>query len=464
MDVHTLVRRLDRFQRRHAVIAFPISVVKHFGEDGAGRLAATIAYYGFFSLFPLLLVLVTIAGFVLRGHPDLQERLLDSALGQFPILGTYIRQNVGTITGSGLALGVGLATALWAGLGALRASQFAMDAVWDVPFFRRPPIHRAILRSLLMLATLGVFLLATAMLASILGGTAAGASGVWGMIGSAVLNVALFAVMYRVLTVADIRWRDVVPGAVLAGIGWTALLIVGGAIVSSRLGSASDVYASFAIVIGLLAWLHLGAQLTLFAAEVNVVRSNRLWPRSLDPRDMTRADVDVLARLTVEQRRREDQIVSVRYGDKGNPGSGEPSPGPGQGSAPPPDRPRRAVGSIVASVADGFRTLVRKQIELAKIEMTEAASARAIGAGMMGAAAVLGLFALGFAAAAGAAGLAIVLPAWAALLIVAAGFVVIAGGLMLGARRAMRTTPMAPERTQETLKEDARWARQQIAR
>ncbi len=317
MDVGSLLSRLDRVQRRHPALAFPIAVVKHFGEDGAGRLAATIAYYGFFSLFPLLLVLVTIGGLLLRDQPDLQERLLDSALAQFPIVGSHIRQNVGTISGSGVALVVGLATALWAGLGALRAAQFAMDAVWDVPVFRRPPIHRAIVRSLLMLATLGLFLFATATLTSILGGAVFGAVGTGAIAGSLVLNVALFSVMYRVLTVADIRWRDVIPGALLAGTGWAILLILGGRIVGSRVGSASDVYGFFAIVIGLLAWLHIGAQLTLFGAEVNVVRTNRLWPRSLVPDAMTEADETVLARLASEQRRREDQIVNVGYETQG---------------------------------------------------------------------------------------------------------------------------------------------------
>jgi hypothetical protein len=140
------------------------------------------------------------------------------------------------------------------------------------------------------------------------------------------------------------------------------------------------------------------------------------------------------------------------------------TPGTGPSDSPPPLRPKRPLGAVIASVVDDARTLVRKQVELARIEMTEALSLRAKGAGMMAAAAGLGLFALGFAAASGSAALDLVLPTWAAHLIVSAVFVAIAGVLILAGRHAMRTAPTTPERTQETLKEDARWARKQLTR
>ena len=133
-------------------------------------------------------------------------------------------------------------------------------------------------------------------------------------------------------------------------------------------------------------------------------------------------------------------------------------------SGPPPPTVKRPLGAVITSAIDGTRTLVKKQVELVKIEMTEAVSVRAKGAGMMAGAAVMALYALGFVAAAGAVALALVLPAWAANLIVAAVFVAIAGALALIGRNAIKNAPTAPEQTQETLKEDARWARQQIAK
>jgi hypothetical protein len=176
--------------------------------------------------------------------------------------------------------------------------------------------------------------------------------------------------------------------------------------------------------------------------------------------------VAVCAKLWSEGRRREDQIVSVRSGNGRNIGVGEPTMAARSGpSGPPPHvEERRPFGTVVASAVEGLRALARQQVELARLEATEAASIRARGTGMMAAAGILALFALGFGAAAGAAGLALVLPTWAAILIVAGVFVVAAAVLWLVARRAMRTAPTGVDRTRETLKEDARWAKQQIAR
>jgi uncharacterized membrane protein len=125
---------------------------------------------------------------------------------------------------------------------------------------------------------------------------------------------------------------------------------------------------------------------------------------------------------------------------------------------------RRPLGTVVASAVDGLRTLARTHVDLAKIEVGEAASVRAKGAGMFGAAAVAAMYAVGFVAAAGAAALALLMPTWAAILIVGAVLLLVAGLLVVIARRALRTAPAPADRTRETLKEDARWARRQIAR
>ena len=76
---HSL-RRLDSWQQRAPVLAIPVAVVKKFVDDGADRLGVQIAYWGFFSVFALLLVFASILGFVFQSHPDLQRQLLDSTL------------------------------------------------------------------------------------------------------------------------------------------------------------------------------------------------------------------------------------------------------------------------------------------------------------------------------------------------------------------------------------------------
>src|SRR5690242_15598245 len=135
--VDRLLERIDAWQRGRRWSAFTFGVVKKFGDDQAGNLAALIAYYAFFSIFPLLLVLTTVLGRVLAGNADLQQRLLDSALGQFPVIGEELRPGAGGIPGSGLALAVGVIGALWGGMGAVQATQNAMNGVWNVPLKNR---------------------------------------------------------------------------------------------------------------------------------------------------------------------------------------------------------------------------------------------------------------------------------------------------------------------------------------
>jgi membrane protein len=87
VDLLRPVRAFDRFQQRHRWLAIPMAVIRKFGNDQAGSLAALVAYYAFFSLFPLLLVFVTILGFVLQGDASAQKSIENSVLGQFPIIG-----------------------------------------------------------------------------------------------------------------------------------------------------------------------------------------------------------------------------------------------------------------------------------------------------------------------------------------------------------------------------------------
>jgi YihY family inner membrane protein len=324
--VKRLLARVDRYQRDHAWLGVPVALIKKFGEDRAGQLAALVAYYGFFSLFPLLLALVTIVGFAFRGNEGLQERIVEAALAQFPVLGDRIQQNIGSLQGSGLALAVGIGGALWAGLGGIKVAQNAMDQVWNVPVKRQPNFLRALLRAIAMLVTLGLFL----MLSTFLGGIAAGTEDaelplqILGIAGSFLLNFLVFWVAFRVLTVADVTWREVLPGAVVASVLWSILQTLGGYIIGHRLESASQTYGFFAVVIGLLTWLYLGAQVTLFAAELNVVRSKRLWPRSLDPEDLTEADRRTLKQLAEVEERRDDQEVDVRFKEQTDAGADGP--------------------------------------------------------------------------------------------------------------------------------------------
>jgi membrane protein len=463
--VQGVVRRADEVQRKKPFLAFPLAVLKKFGEDRAGQLAALIAYYGFFSLFPLLLAFVTLAG-ILFEESDMQDRLVDAALSQFPVIGDQLR--IQSLPDKGVALALGIGGALWAGLAGIKAAQNAMDHVWDVPMKRQPSFPIAMLRAVLMLLTLGVFVL----LASFLGGVAAGtedaplAVRLAGIAGTLLLNVSIFLVAYRVLTVEDVGWRDVVVGALFAGVAWTVLQALGGYVIGHRLESARETYRFFAVVIGLLTWIYLGAQVTLLGAEMNVVRARRLWPRALDPDRLMEADERALRDHARVEERREEETVDVQFGDDGGGGAqvGMPPPGTVPPDASAPTNGGRGTGPLLRSIAADISTLVSKQIELAKQELGEMVGARAKAIGVFGAAAVLGLFVIGFLGMAGAEALDLVLPRWAAMLIMAAVFGVLAAVAIVLARGWLRTGASKPELTQESLKEDVQWAKQQLKR
>ena len=324
-----IVRRVDRSHQRRPWIAFPYAVVKKFGDDQAGHLAALISYYGFFSLFPLMLVLVTVLGMLLEGNSELQESIQRSALANFPVIGDQISSNVHSLRGSGLALAIGIVLALWAGLGVIKAMQTAMNTVWNVPFRHRPNFVKTLLRAVIMLAVLGVITVASAVAGSVgAGNDNPVLSAAWVVV-SLLLNLVLFMLAFRILTTADVSWSDVWPGALIASIAWTALQAFGGYLVRNQLEGATATYGTFATVIGLLAWIFFGAQVTLLAAEVNVVRKRHLWPRSIVQPPLTEADARALTQYAQQEQRRPEEEVSVRIDDRAlesrSPDEAEPS-------------------------------------------------------------------------------------------------------------------------------------------
>lgn len=310
--------RFDRLQQRHGWLAFPLAVRQKYAEDQGSYLAATITYYGFFSIFPLLLAAVTVLGYVLRGRPGLQDAIVGSALGQFPVVGQDLKAH--RLTGSGVALALGLAAALWSGMRVFLAAENAMNHLWGVPFRSRPDPLRARGRALLLMLLLGGGALGTTTLSAL--GTFGASYGAWWKVGSialaTVLDVGLFWVGFRVLTAADVSWRCLRGGAIGAGVVWQALQAVGTYYVGHELRTASSVYGAFAGVIGLLSFVYLTAHVLLLAAEANVVATRRLWPRSFSvvlEQPATQADVRALTQRAKVEERRQDEEIEVRVGD-----------------------------------------------------------------------------------------------------------------------------------------------------
>lgn len=314
------VTRIDAIQRSHRWTAFPVAVLKKFGDDRGTRLAALVAYYGLFSLFPLLLILTTSLGFLLSGNQELQAQVVRSIVEQFPLLEDEIRQSVGSFSGSGLGLLVGIGGLLWAGMGVMATLQDAMNTVWDVPIRVRPNFFEKRLRALVMLAVLGVGFLVAAGLAmfTALGGL--GAASVGGYLLALTFDFAVFLLAFRLLTDRDMPWGTFVPGACVGAFGWLLLQSLGGIYVGRALAGATATYGFFAAVIGLLSWMYLLAQWVLLAAEVNVVHHEHLWPRTFFGNELREpADREALRRYAEVQERREEQTVWTFF--QSDPGS-----------------------------------------------------------------------------------------------------------------------------------------------
>jgi len=308
-----VVRGLDAYQQRHRPLAFAFAVIKKYGDDRGSALAALLAYYGFLALLPLLLLLVTTLGYALTRDPALGRSLVHSALADFPIIGDQLGQAIHPLQGSGAGLAVGILGLLWGSLGVTQVAQHSMAEVWNIPGVARPNFVRRLVRGLGLLLVLSVGVAITSVLGSLSRFGHAGVAGPAGTVASVVLNIGLYLLAFRILTVREVPTRLLVPGAVAGGVGWSGLLAAGGYLVAHQLRHASEVYGYFGSTLGLISWLYLTAQLTLYAAELNVVRARRLWPRSIVQPPLTSADRKTLAAIAKQEERRPEQSVEVSF-------------------------------------------------------------------------------------------------------------------------------------------------------
>jgi YihY family inner membrane protein len=321
--IERTLRRADRYQQHHGWLGFLFAVVKKFGDDKGGNLTTLLAWNGFFALFPLLLILVTMLGFLLSRDPVLEQRVLHSTLAEFPIIGDQLQSNVHSLRANGIALVVGLAGFLWGARGITQAGQHAMAEIWNIPGRQRPSFATRQLRGLVLLLVFGLGVVATTALASLpsFGGHTR-LFGLANLAASAAVNTALFLLAFRVLTPSRIPTRQLLLGAAVAGILFTLLQAAGGYLVGHSLKHAQQVYGFFAIVLGLMSWLYLSAEVALYGAEVNVVQARRLWPRSILQPPLTEADQRALIDLAKQEERRPEETVNVEF----TPQASDPDP------------------------------------------------------------------------------------------------------------------------------------------
>jgi membrane protein len=284
-----VLQKLDRAQRDRVGLAVAVATVKKFSEDQSANLAAMIAFWAFFSVFPLFLVLVTLLAIFL---PDSDKNSVLGHVAQlFPLLDP---RTVNGLSGAWWTIVLGLATALWSGMGVVRTAQFAFNSVWGVPRGQQPGLGKQALRSIYVLATVGLGLVLTTLLSGLVASSASGVNlGVLGRVGgyvlSAALDVAIFLAAFRILTERDVTMRDVLPGALLSGIAFFVLQLLSTLIISRYLKNAQSTYGRFATVITILWWFYLQSLITLLGAQLNVVLKEHDYPRSLTEASRTGA-------------------------------------------------------------------------------------------------------------------------------------------------------------------------------
>ena len=318
--IERTIHRLDRLQRKSPQIGFIYGVIKKFGDDQGSSLAALITFFGFTSMFPLLLLVVTVLGSIAGSNSSITNEVVSSALSQFPILGSQIANNIHAVQHRNIfTLAVGIVGLALGSQGASQSSQYAMAQVWNIPQTDRPNYWSRLARTAALIFSLGIFFMLGASLSVFSGSSSSSiALRILALVLSLAVNLALYLIAFRILTPKQVASIKLLIGAAIGGVAWTLLQLLGGYLVSHELKHASQVYGFFAVVLGLLSWIYLGARIFIYCAEINVVAARRLWPRSIEGPPWTQADQSVMAALSKQQDRSASEHVTVEFDEKPN--------------------------------------------------------------------------------------------------------------------------------------------------
>ena len=361
--VEKAIRKLDATQQRYTPTAFVFGVVKKYGDDNGGVLASNLAYSAFVSIFPLLLILTTILGLVASVNPSVRTQVLNAVAGQVPLIGNTLTGNVHELKRSSIiGLIIGFAGLIWGATGLAQSGLFTMEQVWNLPGPARPGFVQRLGRAVLFIALLGGGVIVTTGLASL---NTYLLKGFWAVILAEVLaaafNVGMYIGAFRALTPKGVPTRQLLPGAITGGIcGRCCRSSAPGWCTTSCTATRST--ACSAPCSGLLAWIYLAVQVTVYSAEINVVLARRLWPRSIVQPPLTEADRASMALQALQNQRRPEQHVEVTFDDRepatrtdrqdpadtgevhrprtrlparrGRHGAGAADPSPGQGAGP----------------------------------------------------------------------------------------------------------------------------------
>jgi len=315
--VGDLVARLlawaDGFQRRHSLFGYPYAVIKKYGDDAGGRHAALITYYGFLSIFPLLLLAVSVLSKVLTDNPDLREKLIKAVVP--PVLQQTVDDAVTAMPSAGLPFAIGVIGLLFAGTGVVFSAYVTLNHLAAVPIRSRygfiPRYARVLL--ILVLVLVGEVAAGALTVAASALPTVSGLNRFAAAVGTAIVVFVILTAAAKVLIARPVRFRALWPAAAMGAVAIAAVLSLGSRLLTALVTKSGPIYGSFATVVGTFTLLYLVSQALLYSAEAAVVLHARLWPRALDISRPTTADVRALARLAAEQERLPPQRVDVYF-------------------------------------------------------------------------------------------------------------------------------------------------------
>ncbi|MGH7156773.1 MAG: YihY/virulence factor BrkB family protein [Candidatus Saccharimonadales bacterium] len=310
--LNRLISWVNRFQQKHKFIGFSYAVQKKYSEDNGGYQAALLTYYGFLSLFPLLLVAVSVLQIILHSHPSIQSDVLRHITQYFPIVGNQLDTTVHGRGGTGVALVIGILLTAWGAKGVADVFQYNLNHSWGVPRVHRPGFPKGDLKSLAIIV-LGAIGLAVA---AFLSGFASNIDRLFifrilSVLVSLIVLLGIFWLIFKLgLAYSNINKKALLYSVVVAAVGVQILQIIGGLLVTRELRNLKHLYGTFAATLGLLFWIYLQARVFMYAAATGAVYDKKLWPRSLVGSELTDAD----RRSIADQAKKERSIVPERIG------------------------------------------------------------------------------------------------------------------------------------------------------
>lgn len=289
--INKTVSSIDNFQRQNRFFGFSFAVFKKYSEDNVGYKVALLTYYGFLSLFPLLLILTTLASIFAANDPTAQDTITKTVTNYIPAIGSQVYDHIHSINKSGFALFVGIFLTLYGARGVVDVFRYGAKEIWHEPKIKSESPVKTFARSTIIL-TGGLIGLVVASVFT--GYVAAAGSGLPFKLLSVLVNIFLLFWVFVFVLKASINRKLSINklrlGALIAAIGLVALQLVGGVILSHQMKSLDSLYSIFAIPLGLIFWIYLQAQVLYLSVVAAAVSSKKLWPRGISATNPTLAD------------------------------------------------------------------------------------------------------------------------------------------------------------------------------